>query len=199
VVEVIGAALALALFLRCGLSWQYAFLLVASNLFVLIALIDWQHLIIPNTLVAAGMTIALLSHVLNGMPEVLVSVFSVGGSSFVMMLLKAGGDAIFKKQSMGMGDVKLAGVVGLFVGFTGFLAVLWIAALIGILYAGAMRMLGCRGEFTSRGLNLIRSSDAGSISNLLPFGSFLSVVTILFFVFDVQAQQIIDTWLILMQ
>jgi leader peptidase (prepilin peptidase)/N-methyltransferase len=75
------------------------------------ALIDLEHRIIPNRLTAAGALLALgLGTALDpsGEPERLLAGAAAGGFLLVAALAYPGG--------MGMGDVKLAGVMGLFLG-----------------------------------------------------------------------------------
>lgn len=75
------------------------------------ALIDLEHRIIPNRLTAAGALLALgLGLALDpaGEPERLAAAAGAGGLLLVAALAYPGG--------MGMGDVKLAAVMGLFLG-----------------------------------------------------------------------------------
>jgi leader peptidase (prepilin peptidase) / N-methyltransferase len=75
------------------------------------ALIDLEHRIIPNRLTAVGAVLALALGVAldpAGEPERLIAGAAAGGFLFVAALAYPGG--------MGMGDVKLAGVMGLFLG-----------------------------------------------------------------------------------
>jgi len=85
--------------------------LVLVAFLVPIALIDLDHRIIPNKLTAPAAVLAIgLGTWLDpaGEPERLVAGAAAGGFFLVAALVKPGG--------MGMGDVKLAGVMGLFLG-----------------------------------------------------------------------------------
>jgi leader peptidase (prepilin peptidase)/N-methyltransferase len=75
------------------------------------AMIDLEHRIIPNSLTALGAVLALaLGLALDpaGEPERLMAGVGAGGFFLLAALAYPGG--------MGMGDVKLAGVMGLFLG-----------------------------------------------------------------------------------
>jgi leader peptidase (prepilin peptidase)/N-methyltransferase len=80
-------------------------------LLVPIALIDVEHRIIPNRLTALGAILALAIGTAldpNGEPTRLMAGAGAGGALLLAALAYPGG--------MGMGDVKLAGVMGLFLG-----------------------------------------------------------------------------------
>jgi len=80
-------------------------------LLVPVTLIDIDHRIIPNTLMIAGSatSLALLGVLApERLPEHLISAAVAGGFLLIAALAKPGG--------MGMGDVKLAAVLGLFLG-----------------------------------------------------------------------------------
>lgn len=75
------------------------------------ALIDLEHRIIPNRITALGAALALILGLAldpSGEPERLIAGLCAGGFLLLAALAYPGG--------MGMGDVKLAGVMGLFLG-----------------------------------------------------------------------------------
>jgi leader peptidase (prepilin peptidase)/N-methyltransferase len=75
------------------------------------ALIDLEHRIIPNSMTALGAIVALalgLALDPGGEPQRLIAGAAAGGFLLIAALAYPGG--------MGMGDVKLAGVMGLFLG-----------------------------------------------------------------------------------
>jgi leader peptidase (prepilin peptidase) / N-methyltransferase len=103
------------------------------------ALIDLEHRIIPNRLTLLGAVLALmLGTVLDpaGEPERLIAGVAAGGFLLLAALAYPGG--------MGMGDVKLAGVMGLFLGAAVGPAIL-IALAAGVLYGVVvMARIGAR-------------------------------------------------------
>jgi leader peptidase (prepilin peptidase)/N-methyltransferase len=101
----IGAALTHSNAAEISLSVVLVLLLVPA------ALIDLEHRIIPNRLTAAGAVLALaLGTALDpgGEPARLIAGAAAGGFLLLAALAYPGG--------MGMGDVKLAGMMGLFLG-----------------------------------------------------------------------------------
>jgi leader peptidase (prepilin peptidase)/N-methyltransferase len=110
-VEALTAALCVGAVLAHGSAADIA-LSVTLILFVVpAALIDLEYRIIPNRLTAAGAVLALvigLAFDPSGEPERLLAGIAAGGFLLLAALAYPGG--------MGMGDVKLAAVMGLFLG-----------------------------------------------------------------------------------
>src|SRR5215218_10189201 len=96
-VEALTAALAAGVVLTNDGLHDVLLGLVLVALLVPIALIDLDHRIIPNRLTALG-----------AVPEQLIAGAAAGGFLLLAALARPGG--------MGMGDVKLAGMLGLFLG-----------------------------------------------------------------------------------
>ena len=111
VVEALTALLAVAVVLVARSTAEMVLGLVLVAVLVPIALIDLDHRIIPNKLtLPAGLTAVALGAVLNpsGVPEQLIAGASAGG--FLLLFVLA------YPRGMGMGDVKLAAMLGLFLG-----------------------------------------------------------------------------------
>lgn len=110
-VEALTAALCAGAVVAGGGAAKVALHLALILLIVPIALIDLEHRIIPNKLTALGAVIALgigLGLDLSGEPERLIAAAAAGGALLLAALAYPGG--------MGMGDVKLAAMLGLFLG-----------------------------------------------------------------------------------
>lgn len=110
-VEALTAALCVGAVLAEGGTARVVLHVALILLLVPIALIDLEHRIIPNRLTATGAAVALglgLGLDASGEPERLIACAAAGGA-----LLLA---ALAYPRGMGMGDVKLAAVLGLFLG-----------------------------------------------------------------------------------
>jgi len=117
------------------------------------ALIDVEHQIIPNTLTALGTVLALVIGLAldpSGEPPRLIAGAAAGGFLLLAALAYPGG--------MGMGDVKLAGVMGLFLG-SAVAPAIFIALLAGALLGGAI---------------LVRRGVQEGRKAKVPFGPFLA-------------------------
>jgi leader peptidase (prepilin peptidase)/N-methyltransferase len=129
-VEALTAALCVGAVLTHRSAAGVAMSVILILLVVPAALIDLEHRIIPNRLTAAGAVLALvIGLVLDpaGEPERLIAGAAAGGLLLLAALAYPGG--------MGMGDVKLAGVMGLFLGLDVAAAIL--VALVAGALAGA--------------------------------------------------------------
>jgi leader peptidase (prepilin peptidase)/N-methyltransferase len=119
IVEALTAVLAISVVLVKHSAHDIVLGLVLVATLVPIALIDFDRRIIPNkiTLPAAIAAVAIgLALRPSGVPEQLIAGAAAGGFLLVFLLVYPRG--------MGMGDVKLAGVLGLFLGRSVAVAVL---------------------------------------------------------------------------
>jgi leader peptidase (prepilin peptidase)/N-methyltransferase len=126
-VEALTGVLAVAVVLTRHSAHDIALGLVLVAILVPIALIDFERRIIPNKLTLLGAVAAIgigLALRPAGVPEQLISGAAAGGFLLVF--------ALAYPKGMGMGDVKLAAVLGLFLGRS-----VAVAILVGVL-AGAV-------------------------------------------------------------
>jgi leader peptidase (prepilin peptidase) / N-methyltransferase len=152
-VEALTAALCVGAVLAHQTATGIALSIALILIVVPAALIDLEHRIIPNRLTALGAVLAIvLGTALDpaGEPERLIAGFAAGGFLLLAALAYPGG--------MGMGDVKLAGVMGLFLGRAVAPAIL-IALLAGVIF-GAL-VIARKGAHAGR-------------KTAVPFGPFLA-------------------------
>lgn len=153
-VEALTAALCCGAVLAHHSASAVALSIVLILLVVPAALIDLEHRIIPNRITALGAALALVVGLAldpAGEPERLIAGAGAGGLLLAAALAYPGG--------MGMGDVKLAGMMGLFLGAAVAPALL-IALLSGVL-AGAVV--------------IARSGARAGRKTAVPFGPFLAL------------------------
>ena len=113
VVELVTALVFAAIALVDGLDAQLAYQLPFAAMLVAVSLIDLEHRIIPNKIVVpmAVYGLATIAAVdMDFLPEALIA----GASAFTFMLAIA----LVHPKGMGMGDVKLAGVMGVYLGLS---------------------------------------------------------------------------------
>jgi leader peptidase (prepilin peptidase)/N-methyltransferase len=138
-VELLTGLLFVALYRRFGgvpLTGAYAILV--SGLIVA-TFVDFDFRIIPDEISLGGILVGLVfsvaypllhntGHHLLGLRESVLGILAGGG---VLWILGCLGDFIFKKESMGGGDVKLLAMIGAFLGWQTALLTLPVASLIG--------------------------------------------------------------------
>jgi leader peptidase (prepilin peptidase)/N-methyltransferase len=111
ITEALTALLFVGVGLEVGLEPELIPALVFTATMVAVAAIDLEHKIIPNRITAPAAVAAILLWAVidpSRLPELLISGAVAGG-----LLLLA---ALVYPAGMGMGDVKLAGVMGLYLG-----------------------------------------------------------------------------------
>ncbi len=153
-VEALTAALCVGAVLSHESAAGIALSVTLVLLVVPAALIDLEHRIIPNRLTAAGAILALaLGTALDpaGEPERLLAAAAAGGFLLLAAIAYPGG--------MGIGDVKLAGVMGLFLGRSVAAAIV-VALLSGVLVG--MVIIARKGARAGR-------------KTAVPFGPFLAL------------------------
>lgn len=111
VVEAFSAAIAVAVVAAKHSPHDVALGLGLVAVLVPVALIDFDHRIIPNKITAPAAALAVILGLAtrpSGVPEQLIA--GAGAAAFLLFFVLA------YPRGMGMGDVKLAGVLGLFLG-----------------------------------------------------------------------------------
>lgn len=113
-------ALCAALALRFGLDWSLPAFLLLATLGVQLARIDLAHHLLPNplvlTLLIAGLALLLLSSTATADWAELLRAAAGAAILFIIFLILA----LISPNGIGMGDVKLAAPVGLYLGYLGW-------------------------------------------------------------------------------
>lgn len=115
-------------------------MMVLVAMFIAVFFIDLKHYIIPNEIIIFGIAAGLLFAVLKGFNyynwhynwsslQNAGSGFLVGGLVFFLIVII--GEWIMKAEAMGMGDVKLMAVIGLFLGLKLTVLSMFMAFIIG--------------------------------------------------------------------
>ena len=121
IVEFVTAALYLFIYYKFGTTLYFLHAIFFVSILIPIAFIDARHLIIPNVLSLTGLIlgvgivsiIAYQDKDLDYLKMRLVG-FVIGG--LVIWLIGFIGSALMRKKAMGMGDVKLMAIIGLYLG-----------------------------------------------------------------------------------
>ena len=149
------------LFWHFGWQWMLPVAIVYSSVLIALAVIDLNHQLILNKIVYP---VALVAMILNFFVPDVFSLHNflfglLGGAvGFLILFLPA----IISRKGMGWGDVKMAGMIGLMVGFPNVI----VAVFGGIILGGLMAiiLLATRKKTRKEGI---------------PFGPYLSLATII--------------------
>lgn len=154
IIEMATGLLFTYLWLTSGWSLDSLLLALAGSILLLVAAIDLERQLVLNSVLALGLLLGLVSTPLWSV-DAREPLWSVGNAPFGALLdaIVAGsaGLGVFlvlvlaSRGGMGLGDVKLAGVVGIWVGLRGLAVALFVTAVSGgvvALLLLAMRVKG---------------------------------------------------------
>lgn len=162
-VELISGGLFFVFFLRYGLSVTTLGFWYLSTVLIAILFIDFQHQIIPNSLsyptVVVGVAVAFFSNHLSWQQSIL----GAAGAFFGFLGIAYLGRLLFKKDSLGGGDIKLAAGLGAFLGLWKVILVVILSAAVGLIFS------------------LIAMAVSSSIrkDRIIPFGPFLAIAALI--------------------
>ncbi len=165
IVELLAGVTPMALHARYGFSQELAVFWPLTYVLIVLSFIDLDLRIIPDRVTLPGILVGLVVAPLLGITTVAGSLIGAvvgGGCLYLIALL---GDAVFGKESMGGGDIKLAAMLGAFMGWQGVLVLLFAAFL-----SGAIVGIG---TLAVKGRDWDRSLPFGPF---IAAGAFLAVV-----------------------
>lgn len=125
-VELLTAALFLAAWWWFGLSVSALRAVIFSLIMVIVIFVDLDHRLIPNALTYPGLVVGLLLAWADGPRGFLVSLAAALGAGALFFLI-----AVVSRGGMGGGDIKLAAVMGAFLGWPVIAAALFVSFLLG--------------------------------------------------------------------
>jgi leader peptidase (prepilin peptidase) / N-methyltransferase len=173
VVEFLSGAWVVFVVLTGGLSPASLLLVLFGLSMLLVALVDWQHYLIPNKMLLWSLLPAAAIKATMGIAVLWNAFVALAASFLVVFAILLLGRFIFGREVMGMGDVKLAAVIAFMLGLNGLLFSLWLGAVSGLGFAGVRSVTG--GSRTQKEL-------------WIPFGSFLAFSAVLVALFGSETQ-----------
>lgn len=148
----------------------FALSLVFVALLVACTFIDFDHQILPDRLTKPGMALGVLGGLWPGIAgpisadpatpfalrTALASLAGLGAGILVTGGIRKLGTVVFRKEAMGLGDVKFLGMIGAFLGWQGALLTMFLGCIAGALVGGAANL-------------------RGGLSARIPFGPYLAI------------------------
>lgn len=177
--ELFTGLLFLISYIVFGLNIEFIIAITFISILIIITISDIRYYIIPDEIIIFGSILLIIellikslitkNSIINGMVLPILN----GAASFaVLYLFKVLGDFIFKKESLGGGDIKLMFIIGLILGFDMSLVGIFIASFIA--------------------LPLSIYSLTKNNNNILPFGPYLSLASVLILLTKLNIETILN-------
>lgn len=165
-IEAVTAALFITCLLRFGVSFEAVAAAVFGSLMLPLAMIDVEHMLLPDLLTYPGIALGILLQPLLPWARLWDGPWgALAGSAAgallgagVLLAVWSGWYLLRHEEGMGLGDVKMLAMIGAFLGWKGTLVALFFAALSG----------------AAVGIALMAWGGFGARSKL-PFGAFLAL------------------------
>jgi leader peptidase (prepilin peptidase)/N-methyltransferase len=144
ITELVCAAWLVLLYLKIGMGWDYPFLALWGVVLVTLLWIDLDYQLLPDVLTFPGTLLGLAAALQwpGGAHHALLGVLAGSGT---LWLLAWGYFRLRKIEGMGGGDIKLAAMFGVVLGWQLTVVALFLAALVGSLWGGLLIARG-RGD-----------------------------------------------------
>jgi leader peptidase (prepilin peptidase)/N-methyltransferase len=165
IVELLTGLIYLIIYLIYGLSIQSLIYIILSSALIIIAFVDLNEQIVPDVISLPGIVIGFIISFFVPYISFINSALGVFAGGGTILIIGLAGSVIFKKEAMGGGDVKLAAMIGAFLGWRYIIISLFLGFFLGAL-AGIVLIL----------------SKIKSREDVVPFGPFIvlgSFITLL--------------------
>jgi len=157
IVELLTGVLFLLLLIRYGITWALVKYLLLAVILLAVTFIDLGTLLIPDRLIIIGLIGGIVFFFLDSDVNIISGLIGAGvGFGFLLLV------AIVSRGGMGGGDIKLAGLTGLFLG--------WPLGPLGLFFGV------CSGGIISIILLLFKIKGR---KEMIPFGPFIVLGTLL--------------------
>ncbi|MBU4444879.1 A24 family peptidase, partial [bacterium] len=176
IVEILTAVTFVIFYHIYGFSYEFLFYATLSVLLLTVTFTDLEKRIIPNGVILVGVVLGLFMSLIfwpvcvlpswTGSPLNFINsliAFLVGGG--IMIFWAVAGKLLFKKESIGAGDIKLVAMTGIFLGLQNTLLALFLSFLLAS-FVGIFMIL----------LKKARMDSRLPFAPFLTFGALISIV-----------------------
>lgn len=160
--EIITGTMFLLSYMVFGFDMKFFISITFLSILIIITISDIKYFIIPDEVLMVGTIILIIEFIINTVLNklsiyngIINPLLNGLGSFSILYIFKVLGDSLFKKESLGGGDIKLLFVIGLVLGLDMSIVTIFIAAFIALPISIVY---------------LIKNDD-----NVLPFGPYLSM------------------------
>lgn len=172
VTEFLTGILTTLVYYNVGLSSKLLVFMLFIYFLIVISFLDYKTHLIYDRILIPFLIIGFVLQIIipfTTWPDALLGIVAGGGFMFTIAML---GNFIFKKESMGMGDVKFAMVTGFYLGWQNILIALYFGFFLAFLT-----------------ILIVRGINKAKLSNLIPLGPFLSAGLVIFLLWGEQLIQ----------
>ena len=168
-----GILFALSYFIF-GLTPELLVALTFVSTLLIVIISDFKYMIIPDELILFSLVMLIMQKLFIGVP-VLEMTLDIIIPFIVLLLVKIFGDFVFKKESLGGGDIKLMSIFGIVIGFENAILSVGLASFIALPTALLMLLIKKNG--------------------MIPFGPYLSIAALLMYYLSIDYTNVLN-WLI---
>ncbi|MEG2322669.1 MAG: prepilin peptidase [Bacilli bacterium] len=173
IAEILCGLLFVLAYLSFGISLDLIIALTFISLLIIVILSDYYYMIIEDSvLIVFGLLLMMEIFFIHGFNALVSSIISGVIAFAIMYLLKLFGDFLFKKESLGGGDIKLMFIFGLVIGSYMAIISIFLAAFIALPISLII-------------LKLKKNHE-------IPFGPFLSVGALIIFLTHIDINTILN-------
>jgi leader peptidase (prepilin peptidase)/N-methyltransferase len=171
--EFLSGFLFMISYLIFGFDINFFIAITFISMLLIIIISDYQTYIIPDEVLIFFSIILVIEIIIkNGIGSIGTILLNAIISFAIMFLLKKIGDFMFKKESMGGGDIKLMAIIGAVLGWKMSIITIFLSSFIGLPFSL---------------IYLYKNK-----TNVIPFGPFLSVAAIIILLSQINFDTIIN-------
>ena len=165
------------LYLMYDFTYEFWLCTIISSMLMVTVVSDFMYYYISDRVLLIGaISSVVVSYIFNDFNYVFTNIFSGVIIFIIMIVIKLIGNKLLKKESLGDGDIKLMGVLGIMIGLTNSLITLFIGSIIALVFS----------------IILIKRNKEG----IIPFGPFLLIGALITVYFANLIMPIVDMLII---
>lgn len=173
VVEIVTGALFAVCYHVFGISVDLLVGIIFISSLVIVIISDIEYMIIlDEVLIVSTLVVAVIYVIFLGLEQAAYHIYSGVGAFVIMYSIKLLGDKLFKKESLGGGDIKLMFLFGMVLGLPMSVCTIFLATFIA--FPVALIILFSNKE------------------NVIPFGPFLSMAAMIIYISGVEIMDILN-------
>jgi leader peptidase (prepilin peptidase)/N-methyltransferase len=162
IIEFVTGVIFIALYFKLGLVWYLPFIAASFSALLALVMIDFKYMAVPDNVNFAALIFALIQT--DFLHALMYAAIAAGGLYLIGLL----SSLLARKEAMGGADVIVAGTMGALLGFPNFFVALFLSALLAMIP-----------ELVNR-------------KNGVPFVPFLALATLIVYLYDTQATQLLE-------